>query len=177
MKLSIPLSLAPLFRCLGTLSFLFLKVLPTVVWSTCIGSGASLDCSLMFFIDVYEGWDGFLSAFNRVTTIIWKFHLVPERCSSINNWSWLSIAGWFSPSIGDLLASMFTINGLGGWGFLAVNSSWVRILTVSHDATDSVDRWWIEGIDQCLYVSIDRCSTHGFGRRQCDLPKLIELST
>ena len=74
----------------------------------------------------------------------------------------------------------FTGWGLGGWGFLVVNSSWVMILTVSHDATDSiwtVDRCWAAGIDWCSSDSIGRCSSLCVDRHQCELLKLIELST
>ncbi|KAF3539675.1 hypothetical protein F2Q69_00022708 [Brassica cretica] len=52
-----------------------------------------------------------------------------------------SPVGSLSRSVsGSLCRSMLKRKGLGGRGCLAVNSSWVMILTVSNDATDFVDR-------------------------------------
>ena len=60
-----------------------------------------------------------------------------------------------------------------------MNSSWVMILIISHDATDSVgdvDRCWTVGIGRCSSDSIGRCSSLGVERHQCELPKLRALN-
>ena len=61
-KLSISFSLAPLFRCLATFSFLFLKVLPIGALSTSIGSGVSSECVLVVFGGLAKGFGCALSA-------------------------------------------------------------------------------------------------------------------
>ncbi|KAF3600001.1 hypothetical protein F2Q69_00035468 [Brassica cretica] len=66
-------------------------------------------------------------------------------------------------------------NGWGGWGYRASNSSWVMILIVSQDTTNSID-----GVDRILagcvgWFSSDfvgQCSSLGVDRHQCELLKL-----
>ncbi|KAF3593183.1 hypothetical protein DY000_02022082 [Brassica cretica] len=126
--MSISFSIAPLFRCLATFSFLFLKVLPIGALSTCIGSGASSECVLLVSGGLAECFGCGLSALIRV----------------------MSIFGNCTRNVRGARRSMGT-GGLGGCGFLAASSSWVMIPTTLHDAPDSVGV-----VDRCSGKLVDR---------------------
>ena len=132
----------------------------------------------ILFVNVFEGWDGFLSAFNRATSILGSCTRYQRgaRRSMPEGDGRSPVDSLCRSATGSFCQSMFKRKGLGGWGCLAANSSWVMVLTVSHDATDSVNQFWTASIDRCSFGSIDRCSSLGVGRHQCELSKLIELS-
>ncbi|KAG5393591.1 hypothetical protein IGI04_023554, partial [Brassica rapa subsp. trilocularis] len=84
-------------RCLATFSFRFLKVLPIVALSTCIGSGASSECVLVVSGGLAKGFGCGMSALIRAMLIF-------GNCTR-------NVRG----------------ARLGGCGCLAANSSWATM--------------------------------------------------
>ena len=135
-KLSISFSLAPLFRCLATFSFLFLKVLPIGALSTSIGSAASSECVLVVSGGLAEGLGCSQSVLRQATSI---FGICTQyvRCALIDGRWVLSIDGGLSLSIDGMTSVPIDID------INMVGRMWVSCceLLVSHN---------LHGIGRCI---------------------------